>query len=85
MARFGGEEFIILLPSTPVEAARHIAERIRRDIAERDVLENGHRVTASFGIGRLAPGESCEALIRRADEALYRAKASGRNRTVLAS
>lgn len=84
VARFGGEEFIIAMPLADVHEAFTYAERIRRTLAEQDLLENGHSVTASFGVAGLHPGETTEDVIKRADTALYQAKASGRNRTVIA-
>jgi diguanylate cyclase (GGDEF)-like protein len=85
VARFGGEEFIILMPLADVREAFAYAERIRCDLAEQDLLETGHPVTASFGVAGLCSGDTCEMLIKRADTALYEAKASGRNRTVLSN
>ncbi len=84
VARFGGEEFIILMPLTDVQEAFTYAERIRCTLADDDLLENGHRVTASFGVAGLFPGETSETLIKRTDTALYQAKGSGRNCTVAA-
>jgi diguanylate cyclase (GGDEF)-like protein len=84
VARFGGEEFIILLPHTGSDEAYALAERIRERLSQQDFLGNHHRVTASFGISQLRADEAIPEFIKRADAALYRAKASGRNRTVLA-
>jgi diguanylate cyclase (GGDEF)-like protein len=61
-----------------------LAERIRTEIARRDFLENGHWVTASFGVSELTMDETIQQFIKRADGALYQAKESGRNQTVLA-
>jgi len=80
-ARFGGEEFIVYLPHTDADGAMAFAERVRNAISCMDILENGYTVTASAGVARLEPDDSNEGLIRRADDALYRAKNSGRNRT----
>lgn len=84
VARFGGEEFIILLPLSNSQQTLALAERIREDIAQQDFLENGHRVTASFGVSQLTKDETIQSFMKRADEALYQAKESGRNRTVIA-
>lgn len=84
VARFGGEEFIILLPLTDIQQARTLAERIRKKISVQDFLENGYMVTASFGVSQLKREETIEAFIKRADTALYEAKETGRNRTILA-
>ncbi len=80
--RYGGEEFLVLLPETPLQGARRVAETLRKEIAERNVPWSGGAVTvsASFGIAQALPGEvNVQALIRRADRALYRAKEDGRN------
>ncbi len=84
VVRFGGEEFIILLPSTGVAGAYKVAERIRADLSGTDILENGHFITASFGVSRLRRSEHLEVFIKRADTALYEAKKTGRNRVVCA-
>jgi diguanylate cyclase (GGDEF)-like protein len=83
MARWGGEEFVILLPETAVTMAHQCAEKLRAVIAQADFGEAGP-VTCSFGIAQYADGESAESLIARADAALYSAKLKGRNRTELA-
>lgn len=84
MARFGGEEFAALLPDTSPEAGLGIAERLRNGIewASLTLGENGEtvRVTVSVGLAEAHPDETLEALIGRADAALYRAKENGRNR-----
>jgi diguanylate cyclase (GGDEF)-like protein len=80
--RYGGEEFLVLLPETPIQGARHVAETLRRELAELTVplQEHSIRCTASFGVSSAMPGESdAKALIARADAALYRAKEDGRN------
>lgn len=85
VARFGGEEFIILLPLTDEHEAFDCAEKIREALSALDLAGNGHRVTASFGISRYQRDEATPQLIKRADTALYQAKESGRNRTIVAS
>lgn len=80
--RYGGEEFLVLLPETPLHGARRVADTLRREIAERPVPWSGEglTVTASFGIAQTMPGEvNVQAVIARADQALYRAKDDGRN------
>jgi diguanylate cyclase (GGDEF)-like protein len=80
--RYGGEEFLVLLPETPLHGARRVAETLRREIAERPVPWSGEglTVTASFGLAQTMPGEvSVQSVIARADQALYRAKDDGRN------
>ena len=80
--RYGGEEFLLLLPETPLEGARRVAEQLRRDIAALEIPWGDVRVriTSSFGIAVAAPDElDPNGLIARADQALYRAKREGRD------
>ena len=80
--RYGGEEFLILLPDTPASGAMHVAETLRRDIQEHPVQWQGNTIamSASFGVTTAAPGElDGLAVLARADSALYGAKQSGRN------
>jgi diguanylate cyclase (GGDEF)-like protein/putative nucleotidyltransferase with HDIG domain len=89
-ARFGGEEFSILLPETPPEQAMEIAERIRRAVAQRtfDVETSSEpiRATVSIGVaGYPKDGTDANELIHQADLAVYRAKLQGRNRVLGAS
>jgi diguanylate cyclase (GGDEF)-like protein len=84
-ARFGGEEFLLALPGADLPTAQRTAERIRRVVEEQVRAGAGdarRRITVSAGVARLRPGEEAAALINRADTALYRAKAEGRNRVV---
>lgn len=82
-ARYGGEEFVLLLPQTNVVAAVEVAERIRRSMQEMIKLD-GQSVTASFGVIEIKENLSIEELIKLADEALYEAKAAGRNQVIRA-
>jgi len=84
VARWGGEEFIILLSHTASDAAAALAERIRYGFEHDPCSATPFAVTASFGVAQLQDGEQEDALIRRADSALYRAKREGRNRVVTA-
>lgn len=87
-ARFGGEEFIILLPETPLNGAVAVAERIRAAVESCNFEPFGctFRVTVSSGIADYPNcGTETEELIKRADEALYQAKTSGRNRVCVAT
>jgi diguanylate cyclase (GGDEF)-like protein len=80
--RYGGEEFVVLLPETPLEGAKRVAETLRRGLAEMPINWKSEvvTVTASFGVSVALPAEvDSRALIARADAALYRAKAQGRN------
>jgi diguanylate cyclase (GGDEF)-like protein len=80
--RYGGEEFLLILPETPHDVAARILDRQREIIAELDwsAFSPGMRVTISAGVATLAPNEAPDALLARADSALYAAKARGRNR-----
>lgn len=82
-ARWGGEEFIILLPNTLVSDGKLLAERIRKAIADYE-FTSMPPVTASFGITQLQPNDAGDDLTKRVDKALYHSKASGRNRTTSA-
>jgi two-component system, cell cycle response regulator len=82
-ARVGGEEFVIVLPETPVETAAQIAEQIRRTLESTNFgdAETEIRLTSSFGVCCATSAvEQPEALLERADELLYRSKREGRNR-----
>jgi len=80
--RYGGEEFVLLLSNTAESGALLLAERIRRAVARRPLEVDGLRlpVTVSIGVASLRPGEDGPALFARADQAVYAAKAGGRNR-----
>lgn len=84
VARFGGEEFVILMPEVGASEAHACAERMRAALAEEVVPPLVQPVTASFGVAEHAPGDTEATLLRRADKALYRAKGEGRNRVALA-
>lgn len=78
LARWGGEEFMVLLPVTDIDGAGVVAERVRARIAGTE-FDGPGRVTVSLGMASSCAGESEEMLFHRVDRALYRAKASGRN------
>lgn len=79
VARWGGEEFIVLLPETELDSAISVSEKLRKKI-EMLVHENSEVVTISIGISMLSESESIDSWINRADKALYQAKKQGRNR-----
>lgn len=86
-ARYGGEEFAVILPHTDLKGALRVSEQIRQSIAKKKIrLKSSGQtlgaITMSIGASLYLPGESKVALVERADQALYRAKAEGRNRTV---
>lgn len=76
--RWGGEEFIILLPETNLEKAILVCERIREHIQSALIVEKSH-ITVSIGVAQLSNQESIKALVKRADKLLYAAKKNGRN------
>lgn len=80
--RWGGEEFIILLPNADKIAAKFIAERLRSSIKKLNVLPDGKHLTGSFGVVEYVPGESFTQLYKRLDKSLYTAKTQGRDRVV---
>lgn len=87
-SRYGGEEFVILMPGAGLAEAEHAAERVRRSVCNKvfklsDELKLP--VTVSIGLAQASPGEPMESLLRRADAALYEAKTDGRNRVQAAA
>lgn len=85
VARFGGDEFVLLLPQTETKNAARVAERVRRSLAEIQHVE-GTRVTASLGIATCVDhGTSGDALLESADRAMYQAKRAGGDRVGIAS
>jgi len=87
VSRWGGEEFLILLPNTAQADAFEQAERLRQ-LLDSDALQierYPHRITASFGVCEFTPGENLEFMLKQADIALYQAKALGRNQVRVAA
>jgi diguanylate cyclase len=82
MGRYGGEEFLLVLTQTGIEGARECAERVRRQTEAAGFTLSGseRHMTVSIGVAEYRPGESTRETLERADAALYRAKAGGRNR-----
>ena len=86
VARLGGEEFLIVMPETGLDAAVHVANRLRHSVAHEPFLIHTigeHRaITISAGVAIARPGDTVDTLLQRADDALYQAKNSGRNKVV---
>jgi two-component system cell cycle response regulator len=83
LARWGGEEFVVLSPGVTLEGAAALAERLRSAAGTYE-HESAGTVTASFGVAQYRAGETPDELFARADEALYRAKDGGRDRVEVA-
>ena len=86
VARFGGEEFLIILPDTSADDGMSIMTRLQRDLTKRFFLHDNTKllITFSAGVAQRIGSETSDAMIARADHALYRAKQAGRNRVLLA-
>ena len=84
LARFGGEEFVVLLPNTDAHSAAATAERIRAALAAETIAPLPGPISASFGVAELGPDEDAAGFLERADQALYAAKNAGRNQVVVA-
>jgi diguanylate cyclase (GGDEF)-like protein len=85
VGRYGGEEFLVVLPNCGVETAREVAERVRQRIGERPILTvpTQVEVTVSIGVSQWRSGQEIHDLLHEADVAMYRAKQRGRNRVVV--
>ncbi|WP_200257110.1 sensor domain-containing diguanylate cyclase [Halorhodospira neutriphila] len=83
VGRWGGEEFLVMLPETPAEQARQVAESLRAQVQE-GLMPGAGAITISLGVAAYQPGEALKDFIKRADDALYSAKYSGRNCVVTA-
>ncbi len=81
IGRYGGEEFLLVLPMTDLEAAKQLSQRIRSKLESAPLVERPEKlvITASFGVAQIRSGESMTDWLNRADTALYSAKESGRN------
>ncbi|MFP5398474.1 MAG: diguanylate cyclase domain-containing protein [Gammaproteobacteria bacterium] len=86
LGRWGGEEFVVLLPGAAVDEARQVLTRLQRALTASLFLHEGREVFVTFSAGVTAwtPGETIDAALERADEALYEAKRAGKNRTCIA-
>jgi len=83
ICRFGGEEFMVIMPQTDLTGALSCAGKLGQSIAGHD-FGIGRRITVSLGVAQYQPGESSQTLVRRIDTALYEAKGTGKNRVVTA-
>ena len=86
VARFGGDEFVILLPETGIEDAVKALVRLQRELTKRFFMHDNQKVLVTFsaGVTQLTPDDDQKSVIKRADEAMYRAKKSGKNRVEVA-
>ena len=85
VARWGGEEFLVLLPQTNPEQAQNVAETLRQKIAGSSIEIKGtqHQITATLGVATFSDEATFEQTLELADEALYNGKETGRNKVVL--
>ncbi len=84
LVRMGGDEFLLVLPATSLDAARNLARRLVARVRALDIRAGGHQLGVSIGLVQWQPGMSREALLQKADQALYRAKDAGRSRVATA-
>ena len=86
LARFGGEEFVVLLPGTPIQEAQQALTRLQRSLSASLFMHDGREVFVTFsgGVTAWRAGEALALTLERADEALYEAKRTGKNRTCIA-
>jgi len=89
LARYGGEEFAVIVPALKLNDCEKLAEKLRQRIAAKDIVnqtknEKLGSLSISLGVAQLEPGEPLSQLLERADHALYKAKAAGRNKVVVA-
>ncbi|OQY58724.1 MAG: hypothetical protein B6245_10315, partial [Desulfobacteraceae bacterium 4572_88] len=84
-ARWGGEEFLLLLPETDLEGGGFLAESLRAEIADSDYhyKNNAFKITMTFGVSSFSQAEDIEQCIKMADNALYTGKRLGKNRVIL--
>ncbi|WP_316857929.1 diguanylate cyclase [uncultured Cohaesibacter sp.] len=86
LGRLGGEEFAIIIDRCSLRTAARIANRIRQQIEQTPIIVNGHKIsiTSSFGVAERLQGDDVDALLKRADAALYHSKGNGRNSVTVA-
>jgi diguanylate cyclase len=82
VARYGGEEFVVLMPDTDLDGAIQVMQRVQRELTKRFFLHNNEKmlITFSAGVTLYRTGEQRDDTIQRADQAMYHAKKSGKNR-----
>jgi diguanylate cyclase len=87
IARFGGEEFVILMPETQADAAAQVMVRVQRELTRKIFLHKNQRllITFSAGVAQWRKEESADIVLARADQSLYQAKEAGRNRVIIAT
>lgn len=85
VARFGGEEFILIMPETTLDDAQHVLVRLQRELTRRIFLHDHHKtlITFSAGVAQLQADDTQASLVKRADTAMYQAKQTGKNRVCL--
>lgn len=81
-ARWGGDEFAILLPNTDLKQAEKLAERIKSNIAKHNPLTDPKKITCSFGVAEYAPNDTKQSLLRKTDDLLLKAKTGGKDKVV---
>ena len=81
LARWGGEEFMIITPNTDINSTKLLAERLRKEISEKDFYKVD-KLTCSFGVTSFKEKDDIDSIIKRVDKALYKAKNGGRNMVV---
>ena len=88
IGRYGGEEFLIVLPGCDEPGALHFCERLRGQLADAPIAYKGEEISVTVSVGAVVrehnESDDCQALLQAADQALYRAKRGGRNRVELA-
>jgi diguanylate cyclase len=86
IGRFGGEEFLVVLPDTNIEDAMLVIGRLKKELTKRIFIHNNQRllITFSAGVALSAPDEDTKSVLKRADTALYKAKKAGKNRAIVA-
>ena len=84
LARYGGEEFVLLMPDTPLAQGIEAMMRLQRELTRRFFLAGNEKIIITFsaGVAQVAPGETPQDAIVRADQAMYLAKRAGKNRVL---